>query len=114
MTIEDFEYGRIVVDGREERRDVILTPTALHSNWWRTEGHRLSLDDLDDVLEEAPEILVVGMGTTGQMLPEPGLDRALADRGIEMEAMRTDAAVARFNELLQQGASVAAALHLTC
>jgi uncharacterized protein len=48
------------------------------------------------------------------MLPERGLEQALAERGIRMEAMTTDRAVRRVNELLAEGANAAAALHLTC
>jgi hypothetical protein len=113
VRIEDYSYGRIVVDGREERRDVILTRSGLHPNWWRREGHRLSLEDLAPVLAEPPEVLVVGTGTAGNMRPDPGLVEALAERGIETEVMDTFAAVRRFNELLDLR-DVAAALHLTC
>jgi hypothetical protein len=114
MTVEDYEYGRIVIDGREERRDVIITRSKLHTNWWRDEGHRLTLGDLGPVLDESPDVLVVGTGTDGRMRPVPGLEQDLADRGIKMEAMTTDDAVRRVNELIAQGTNAAAALHLTC
>lgn len=115
MRIDDYEYGRIVIDGREERRDVILTRSGLHPNWWRKEGHALVLEDLGPVLEATPEVLVVGTGTGGNMRPAPGLAEALAGRGTRVEAMPTPDAVRRFNELVGLGdVDVAAALHLTC
>lgn len=113
MTIEEYEYGRIVVDGREERRDLILTRSGIHPNWWRENGHSLTLDDLQAVLAEPPEILVVGTGTSGNMRPVPGLETELGSRGIQVEIMPTLEAVNRFNELLGVR-NVAAALHLTC
>lgn len=113
MTIEDYTFGRIVVDGREERRDLIITSAGIHSNWWRTQGHSLSLEDLGPVLEARPEVLVVGTGADGNMRPEPGLEKGLAARGIETEILPTFEAVQRFNELLGVR-NVAAALHLTC
>ena len=45
---------------------------------------------------------------------EPGLAEALAERGITLEAMRTATAAERFNELVETGANVAGAFHLTC
>jgi hypothetical protein len=113
VTIEEYEYGRIVVDGREERRDLILTRSGIHPNWWRKDGHSLTLDDLETVLTEPPDVLVVGTGTSGNMRPVPGLEDALGSRGIEVEIMPTLDAVRRFNELLGVR-NVAAALHLTC
>ena len=32
------------------------------SNWWRRDGHSLVLEDLEEVLDELPERLIVGMG----------------------------------------------------
>jgi hypothetical protein len=113
MRIEDYSYGHIVIDGREERRDVILTPGRVYPNWWRKEGHALRLEDLGPVLDESPEVLVVGTGTDGNMRPAPGLVDELSKRGIEVEVLPTFDAVRRFNELLGVR-NAAAALHLTC
>jgi hypothetical protein len=81
-------------------------------NWWRADGHRLVLADLEDVLEELPEHLVVGTGAYGQMRPDPAVIEQLRERGVEVEALKTDEAVRRYGELDPRRA--AAALHLTC
>lgn len=113
MTIEEYSFGRIVVDGREERRDLIITASGIHANWWRKAGHSLSIEDLDAVVEARPEVLVVGTGHDDNMRPVPGLGKDLASLGIETEFLPTLDAVNRFNELLGVR-NVAAALHLTC
>ena len=110
--IEAYSFGRVVVDGREETRDVIVLPHRLVTNWWRADGHRLVLSDLDDVLEELPEQLIVGTGAYGQMRPDPEALEQLRERGVEVEALPTAEAVRRFDEL--DAARTAAALHLTC
>ena len=110
--IEGYEFGRIVVDGTEQRRDVIVLPTRIVANWWRREGHALVMEDLLDVLEELPRRLIVGTGAMGRMRPDPGAIRELESRGIEVEAMPTHQAVRRYSELDRE--SAAAALHLTC
>ncbi len=113
MTIEEYGFGRIVVDGREERRDLIITTAGIHSNWWRKNGHSLSLEDLGPVLEARPDVLIVGTGADGNMRPTSGLENDLAAIGIATEFLPTADAVKRFNELLGVR-NVAAALHLTC
>jgi hypothetical protein len=60
--IEEYRFGRIVIDGDVQTRDVILLPDRIVRNWWRADGHKLVMSDLDDVLEELPEHLLVGTG----------------------------------------------------
>ena len=36
--IEHYEFGRIVVDGHEERRDLIILSHRVVRNWWWREG----------------------------------------------------------------------------
>jgi hypothetical protein len=110
--IEAYRFGRVVVDGTEQTRDVIVLPQRLVSNWWRQDGHALVLADLDEVLDELPERLIVGTGADGRMRPDPACVRGLKERGVQVEVLATDEAVRRYAELDE--ARTAAALHLTC
>jgi hypothetical protein len=69
--IDHYEFGRIVVDGRQESRDLIALPDWVVRNWWRQDGHALVLDDLAEVLDELSSHLVVGTGADGRMRPDP-------------------------------------------
>jgi hypothetical protein len=110
--IDHYEFGRIVVDGREETRDLIILPNRVVRNWWRQEGHTLVVDDLREVLDQLPSQLVVGTGTNGRLRPDPDTIQQLQQRGVTVEALPTSQAVRRFAEL--DPAGTAAALHLTC
>jgi hypothetical protein len=110
--IDHYEFGRIVVDGRQETKDLIILPDRVVRNWWRLDGHELVLDDLAEVLEELPAHLVVGTGADGRMRPDPDTVQQLRERGITVETLPTSQAVRRFGEL--DPARAAAALHLTC
>jgi hypothetical protein len=110
--IEGYSFGRIVVDGEERTRDVIVLPDRLVTNWWRANGHSLVLADLADVLEELPQHLLVGTGAYGQLRPEPEAVEQLRKRGVDVETLPTGEAVQRYREL--DPAHTAAALHLTC
>jgi hypothetical protein len=111
-TISDYEFGHVLVDGEEHSRDVIVLPGRVVPDWWRQDGHSLVLGDLEDVLDELPERLIVGCGAHGRLRPNPSVVEALAERGIEVEAVPTDEAVRRYGQ--SDPARTAAALHLTC
>jgi hypothetical protein len=110
--LEDYSFGRLVVDGAEETRDLIVLPGRVVRNWWRRDGHGLVLEDLSEVLEELPGRLVVGTGAYGRMEPDPATLTQLAERGVEVEVLPTAEAVRRYGAL--SAAETAAALHLTC
>jgi len=113
--LERYSFGRLLIDGREHRRDVIVLPTRVVGDWWRRDGHSLVIEDLEDVLDELPERLIVGCGYSSRLEPDPSVIAALQKRGVKVEALPTEDAVARFEELeIRNPAAVAAALHLTC
>ena len=112
--IESYEFGRIVIDGREYRADVLVLPERVVADWWRLEGHSLAPEDLRDVVAAKPKILVVGTGAYGVMSVPGDTVTHLEGRGIKIEAYDTATAVRRYNDLVAAGEAVAAALHLTC
>jgi hypothetical protein len=110
--LEDYSFGRVTVDGHEHTRDLIVLPDRVVPDWWRREGHSLAMDDLDEVIEELPERLVLGVGAQSQLRPDPAVLAALERRGVQVECLPTDAAVRRYGQLDER--RTAAALHLTC
>ena len=110
--LEHYSFGRIVVDGQEHTRDLIVLPGRVVPNWWRQQGHSLVMQDLEDVRDELPERLIVGCGAHGQLKPHPAVLQALRERGIEVETLDTPEAVTRYRESDER--RTAAALHLTC
>ena len=110
--LEDYSFGRLVVDGTEHRRDLIVLPDRVLPNWWRSDGHSLAIEDLDEVIEELPERLVLGCGAEGRLKPDPAVIEALRERGVEVEALPTAQAVERYGAL--DPSRTAGAFHLTC
>jgi hypothetical protein len=111
--VESYGFGHMVVDGEKYTDDLILLPGRVVSNWWRDQGHRLSVADLDEVFDAQPKVLVVGTGANGVMKVPDETRQAVRDAGIELEVARTDQAWKRYNEL-KDGRAVAGAFHLTC
>jgi hypothetical protein len=110
--LENYSFGRLMVDGQEHTRDLIVLPERVVADWWRREGHSLAIEDLDEVLDELPARLVLGVGAYGRLQPEATVIAELERRGVEVECLPTDAAVRRYGELDER--RTAAALHLTC
>lgn len=114
MRIDEYAFGRIVIDGKEYRADVIVDNEKVRPNWWRKEGHKLQLEDIRDVVEEvSPEVVVVGRGKFGMMRVAKEVEDYLRQRGIELRASHTGAAVEEFNRLVGSK-RVLGAFHLTC
>ncbi len=112
--IEKNEFGSIQVDGKRYTTDIIIYPDGrVADNWWRKHGHRLSLADIEDLIAAEPEMIVIGSGVYGRMLPDTGLEKALKKRGIALLMDATGDAVAQFNRLCAKH-RVGGGFHLTC
>jgi hypothetical protein len=71
MRIDAYSFGVMKVAGREYKSDLIVFPEKVVSNWRRIEGHSLVIEDLDEVMEFKPDVLIVGTGAEGMMaVPE--------------------------------------------
>lgn len=108
--IDSYKFGEIVIDGETYINDVIILQGKV-VDWWRAESHTLRLDDLKEVLESKPEILVVGTGHDGMMEVLPEVAGYCRKNNIKLIARKTAAAVKDFN---RNEAKAVAALHLTC
>jgi len=113
VRIEDYSFGRIVVDAHVYTKDLIILPGHIVPGWWRREGHSLAIEDLEAVLEAQPEILIVGSGAYERLQVPEATRQALAERRIELLVAPTARACELYGELCGPRRA-AAALHLTC
>jgi len=114
MHIDSYQFGEIVIDGTAYTTDCLIFAGNVHPDWWRKQGHSLSIDDLEPVLAAKTAVLIVGCGASGLMKVPQETRQAIRQEDIELEVLDTQKAVQRFNELATQGQDFAAALHLTC
>ncbi|NIU38742.1 hypothetical protein GWN65_01875 [Candidatus Bathyarchaeota archaeon] len=111
--IESYHFGQITINGNKYSRDVIIFPDRVEDGWWRREGHRLSLEDLQEVFEVKPEVLVIGTGYSGLMKVPQAVRDYVATKNIELVVEKTGRACQTYNHLCQSK-RVLAAFHLTC
>jgi hypothetical protein len=113
MRINNYSFGRIDVGGVLYTQDVIILRERVVSPWWREAGgHVFAPADLTDVIEAAPEIVVLGTGYFGRVNVPPETLEALGTSASIVET--TALAVKTFNRLRSEGRDIIAALHLTC
>jgi hypothetical protein len=115
MHIDKYSFGNIRIDGRDYSQDVILLGEEVKGPWWREAGgHVYAVQDLQEVLTAAPEVVVLGTGYFGRVKVLDETLAALAEACSEIVVERTGGAVECYNRFAGDGRDVAAALHLTC
>ena len=112
--ITEFSFGKIVVNGKTYKNDIKIVNGQVISGWWRKNGHRVAVEDMTDVLEAEPEVVVIGKGSPGLLKSTTSLREYLAINHIQLIEKRTSKAIDVFNKLVQQGRKVAAGFHISC
>jgi hypothetical protein len=114
MRIDSYVFGSMTVNGKRYTSDLIVYPDKVQSYWRRAEGHSLHIVDLQDVVDYAPEILVVGKGAENCMTVPEDTRKALEEKNIKVIDANTDDACQIFNDLIGDKKKVVGAFHLTC
>jgi len=116
MLVESYEFGVIVINGKRYTSDVIVLPERVIDGWWRKEGHKVHIEDLEEILkqEPKPEVLVFGTGYYGLVKIPPEVKNTLKSHVIELVAQPTKEAYQTFNKILKSNKPVVGAFHLTC
>ena len=111
--IDSFKFGQIVVDGKTYTSDVIVFPGRVDDTWWRKTGHNLCVEDIEAVMNETPEVVVVGTGVDGLMKVPDETRSYIESSGADLIVERTKKACELYNRVCGKS-RVIAALHLTC
>ena len=114
MMIEHFSFGKITVDGTTYTDDIKIIQGKVIPTWWRKSGHRVEVEDIRDIIEAKPSILVLGKGKPGMMKSTRSLCEFLKQNHIDLIELKTSEAIHTFNRLFKEGANVCAGFHLTC
>lgn len=107
--INSYSFGNISIDGNKFTQDLIIYPDHINSNWRRKIGHLLSEDDIAEILDYKPVLLIIGTGAYGLMK----VDEKVKSFGIELIIKNTTEAVEEYNRIYKNK-KVVCALHLTC
>jgi hypothetical protein len=112
LVIENYQFGRIVVNGKSFNHDVVISKERVDS-WWRISGHNVAIKDVEGIASKKPKTIIFGKGYSGVMKVSADTKKYLEEKGIKVIEKETEEAVRLFNELSKKE-DVVAALHLTC
>lgn len=110
MKIERYSFGSITINGKTYSNDVIIFPNRVISDWRRKEGHKICIEDLEEIIKEKPKKLIIGTGAYGMVVVPAEVREKLEEEDIEFEILKTKEACRIFNK----EKNAVAALHLTC
>ena len=114
LKIDDCAFGSLTINGKTYTDDLIILPGGeILKPWWRKQGHRLTMDDLDKLIAASPEIIVAGTGVSGGVKPDKNLEKDLSKLAIEFIAAPNRKAIKIFNNMTSER-RVGAGFHLTC
>ncbi len=112
--IESFSFGRMVVNGKTYNNDLIIFPDGrIQDSWWRKSGHRMTIQDIADLIAATPDVIVAGTGVYGYMKPDKAVKQSLAENSIRFVTEPTGQAWQTYNKLID-GARVGACFHVGC
>jgi len=117
VKIEEYEFGRIVIDGEEHSKDLVIEGGKIRKRR-KKPSKALKADYGHTPLSAEEEIpwgcsaLWVGTGMYGSLPLTPGLRKEAERRGVELVAEPTPRLIERIREGLPGGTNVI--LHLTC
>ena len=52
MRIQNYEFGRVKINGETYNNDVIILPDRVVPDWWRKSGHEVQIEDIEDTEKE--------------------------------------------------------------
>lgn len=113
MKIDNYEFGRVKIDGETYNNDVIILPDRVVPDWWRKSGHEVQIEDIEDIISAAPEVLIVGTGYYDMLRVLGDAEKKLTEIGCQVIKQNTKEAWKVYNELAKSK-RVVAALHLSC
>ncbi len=109
--------GHMEVEGHPPFKDAKVFPGGAREWDWRETGTRhepgIQPTDVQELVEHGAKTIVLSKGTWERLKVCPETLEVLANHGIEVEVLQTEAAVKRFNEL-RETVPVGGLFHSTC
>ena len=113
LEIENYEFGRVKIDGETYNNDVIILPDRVIPDWWRKQGHQVHIEDIEEIIAAKPEVLIIGTGYYDMLRVLGDTSKKLAEIGCKVIKHKTQEACDAYNQI-SKTKRVVAALHLSC
>ncbi len=115
--ITRLSWGHLEIEGARAFKDAKLYPGGAREWDWRETGTHhvpgIQPADVAELLDHGAEVVVLSKGILERLRVCPETLDLLRDRGIAVQVLQTEQAVARYNEL-SRDAPVGGLFHSTC
>ena len=116
--ITHISWGKMTIEGLGNGRDFKLYPGGGRAwDWSETNTHHvpgIQPADVLELLEHGATVVVLSRGMELRLETCPETFDLLKERNIEVHQEETQAAVALYNQLAEQGKAVGGLFHSTC
>lgn len=116
--IDSFNFGFIVVDGKQYVCDVLILPdgtvTKREASGRRLGSHTISRSEIESLYRAQPDVILVGCGTSWLARLSEDAEAYLQEANLNPVILPSSLAVKTFNQLVGEGKRVAALIHITC
>jgi len=109
--IHAYDEHEININGRLYTSSLVVSHQQITSTWPVHDINQLNTDALDFLLQENPEVIIIGTGTK-LIFPKAEMYAYLINQNIGVEFMDTGAACRTYNVLLSEDRRVVAGLIL--
>ncbi len=105
-------FGSITIDGKTFNHDIYILPSGKVEE--KEGGHNFTKEQAEYVLEENPEVVVIGKGISGMANLSSDARALLEEKEVEVFEVNTGSELKeKFNQL-SEIKRVAAIIHTTC
>jgi hypothetical protein len=110
-------WGLLRVGGATYKDAKLWPGGAREWNWTETGTSHLpgiAPADVDEVVDAGAAVVLLSTGRGGRLgVPDSTVDH-LRRQGVDVEVLRTEEAISRYNDLAGRGVAVGALIHSTC
>lgn len=107
--IDAYESGKIIINEKTFSDHIVIAAKKIIYPWSIKSFPHFILEDFSSIIDEKPDILILGTGIA-QIFPSAEILIKLYEHRIGLETMTTSAACRTYNILMSEGRNVMAAL----
>ncbi|MEK6839696.1 MAG: Mth938-like domain-containing protein [Nanoarchaeota archaeon] len=104
--IQEFKYGMFKIDNKQFYDNVKLIGSKI--KLWECKERQITMNDLEDLLEINPELLIIGQGPGGLIAVADDIKDVMRMRKIVLKVDKSQNACELYNRALKDGKRVAA------
>lgn len=116
--ITSYNFGFIVVDGKQYLYDVVIHPDGIVSERQPGKGrlgsHKITVEELERLQGMRPDIILIGTGASGLAKLDDDAQSYAQQPESNVKLLPSVRAAQKFNQLVDEGKRVAALFHITC